>query len=828
MNSSPSPLAHKLKIDSSTTLVGAIGVALMVVGVFAFVFLNRSHVSSKDLYRPEGYIHRVKDLIETGRLVYRRADETTGGNKWGFIEFLEDPQHLPREKVKVQNSFYAESKRLQRDIEQFNQNGEGVFRIHRRRNKESKKIETAIRFDETSYNFYLPYPRRNTMDTKISSGGDELPTLGGENIALGFSALGEDVRLAGLSDIESLPLSEWFAPDPTNGSYRQALGYNLMGEADGTLISLRATETGTTLRVFASDRFRLFINGVSMQRPDGADAEAFIRNRREGLPDNTLRLDEGDRIRIRDLSAKHHEDEMIFRFGRFDGASLMQTWVENGKLVSQIDPKVARSLPFTQQLVNAINTYGSGKNLRPPKVELTVDQSLNSMLQTKLDTFVRKLDTSLVQNPHTEFEPACIAVVDALSGDVLAIPSYPSPADLEKLSQQFQTGRAPEDIGDSKISQLEWNQNFPTIPIGSTAKPILATAIWNTHPHLRKLTIHEPAGSIGSIFGLSLARPLKTSRHARTVDPVAFLGQSSNAYTVSLYLLTLARADSFSLDRNGFVNAVGGKVDFSRHIQGDLIPHGLLSEDLPAHNKLADFFDIDLNTDYLLGKTTPFDRSFISPVLQQLEIGDDDPLPAEFQRVTPARTILNLQEIDVVRGELVSMLVGGYTNRWSNLKLAEAYSRIGTGRKVQARLLRDTKAGKVPVFETMGDRQVLGLVHEGLTAAWKNGTAERLRRQVDRENALLAAEGLRLKFLAKTGTARREKYECAAVAFYAEIQNSSGKPLSALATTIYLQDRADSRGSAQNSAVAVELGAEVLPDLVHWLRRSPAVQNAPR
>ena len=81
--------------------------------------------------------------------------------------------------------------------------------------------------------------------------------------------------------------------------------------------------------------------------------------------------------------------------------------------------------------------------------------------------------------------------------------------------------------------------------------------------------------------------------------------------------------------------------------------------------------------------------------------------------------------------------------------------------------------------------------------------------------------------IAKTGTARRVKgRECAAFAFYVEVlPKGKGKPLAAVATTVYLQDRAHVRtgGLGENSAVAVELSKALLPHLASWLEENPEV-----
>jgi cell division protein FtsI/penicillin-binding protein 2 len=808
---------------------------LLILLLFGILFLNQSSISKIGFYEPIGYIKRVEDLIATGRLSHSPPVEQERVQRpWGSIAFIEATAEANAKKAAVQDEFYNESRRLRDDIDQFNEKGEGVFSIHKEINRKTGTRRNVIHFDRTAYNFHLPYPKSRPMDSKFSFGGTEMPTLGGDGIVLGFRKLEKDIESPLPEDIEELPLRAWFQPSPKSGGFYQELGYNLLGEENGPIFKLRATQDGATLQILHSDRFSPFVNGTSLQRPDSDQAKEFVEERRAGQPKNTYLLKVGDRLRIIDRHSQRPDSEMILRYGNYDNSSMMQSQLENGHVISQVDPEIARSLPFTQQIVDATNAYGSGKDgIRPPNVQHTVNQDLNTNLQIKLEEYVRKFDTNLAVVPDTEYEPACIAVVDAINGDVVAIPSYPSPQELESLTLKYQTGRAPDSISETKISRLKWNQNFQSVPIGSTTKPILATAIWSAFPDYARLVIIEPAESAGEIFGVKFPRtnPITTVSAERTINYVDFLGKSSNTYTASLYFLTLATPESFQINRSGAVQATTSSgLDFSRYIKGSFIPNGLSSPSLPANEMLAECFDIDLDLDYSAGSTKPRDRKFIAPLMRQLDIKDDEPLPTQFTEVTPERTNLNLQEIDIVRGELVSLLLGGSTNRWSNLKLAEAYARIGSGKRVTARLLRDSESDELPKFELMPDPKAIELVHEGLTASWFNTgngyTAAGIRGEVIRQTQMLATQNLNLKFLAKTGTPIRTKgRECAVFAFYAEISDERNSALSAVAVTIYLQDRAASRGVSRNSGVAVELGKQILPDLVDWMKKSEAVQS---
>ncbi len=78
----------------------------------------------------------------------------------------------------------------------------------------------------------------------------------------------------------------------------------------------------------------------------------------------------------------------------------------------------------------------------------------------------------------------------------------------------------------------------------------------------------------------------------------------------------------------------------------------------------------------------------------------------------------------------------------------------------------------------------------------------------------------------KQGVVVEEKRECAAFCLYLEVRDKSGTPVAALSSATYLQDRAATRGKTdpQNSAVAVQLTADFMPELIAWARTpSPAI-----
>lgn len=161
-----------------------------------------------------------------------------------------------------------------------------------------------------------------------------------------------------------------------------------------------------------------------------------------------------------------------------------------------------------------------------------------------------------------------------------------------------------------------------------------------------------------------------------------------------------------------------------------------------------------------------------------------------FSSVLPERANLQLDAVSSVRGKYTSMLLGSGTNYWSDLKLAEAYARLGTGRKIQARLtVNPKKETKLEDFVELPLKpETLTKVHAGMQQCAEGGngsTAERISDSIRAARAKFATKGLKFYALCKTGTATRrgpikkggiiveDKRECAAFCLYLEVRDKS-------------------------------------------------------
>ena len=800
---------------------GVMLASMVLVGALVLSLFYDSSRKPSGVYSPKGYYERVKGMLAGGALRYTPprelpAGERADGNMWGKIT-LDEGKAESKHKT-----FYEESRRLRLDLEQFNQDGPGgLFLL-----ADGKPVVSRW-----AHNFELPYPQKAPFPGAFSFRGEEMPTLASEKVLLTFIETEESPDQIPARELEIVEGSRWLTGRSKN-AYR-AKGYDLLTPSgQGRVLGLKVS--GEHVRLETPENrsaIDVHLNGIPLNRENLSAEESAgldeIRKRAKNMPPNWYQLEVGDRLLVRIRG-----DETVFRFGRLAGGLVNRSWMENGKEINKVDPELAREIPYLEQLHDAAHRFVARhpdpESLKSPNIRLTLDRGLHRSLRTELFNFVEVFDAKYSAEKEIERQPAAISVIDALTGDVLAMPSYPSPDRLDELLQLQNSGRLAR-FSDAEKRRLGRNQNLLRVPIGSTTKPLLATAIWNEYPELRRLVVDEPAESIRVVSGYDLKIPMATITNARTVGPEQFLEKSSNAYTASLYLATLADRKSYRIDRKGYLRGNDGGVDYSEFIRKGLIVGGLGNRPHPGNAKLSELFNVDLNTDWTAEHTRGLDPSLLEPMLRELGVKDGE-VPRSFQDVVSLRTNLGLQSVDTVRGELIAILLGGHTNRWSNVKLAESYARLGTGRRVRMRLTIDDDDER-PEFENLKvDREVLGLVHKGMTAAvGPGGTARYLETEYKKQQRKFAAKGLEFRMIGKTGTARRIKgRECAAFAFYAEVlPKGKSKPLAAVATTIYLQDRADVRdgGLGKNSGVAVRLAERVLPHLAGWLEDRPEVRG---
>jgi hypothetical protein len=349
----------------------------------------------------------------------------------------------------------------------------------------------------------------------------------------------------------------------------------------------------------------------------------------------------------------------------------------------------------------------------------------------------------------TSFRAAAV-LMDGLTGEVAALPSFPAaPEHLHPSQRGSPTHR----------KMLERNSNFVRMVAGSTAKPPMAMAIVNRFPALTDLRIRG-ASPFRVLFGLDLGTPVP-DQAGGDWDFRSFLARSSNKYAASLMLLGLSDADSLRSNACGGQSnepfAIGNRTYTCRPVMPFLenVRQGRLGT-VGGWSSAPPGWANDLYTLFCINPNSPEDAP---PVPSEACLPQDalrQPIwrGALFERprllaaASPDREGFGLQLVDKLYEDYVMTILGGNRGRWTTIGLAQAYSRIVTGRGTIARLTPAGDGGE----EAQPEQASIGInpqsqqrMLDGLKAVVMEGTGR----------ALLSAGlpiGDELRLFAKTGT----------------------------------------------------------------------------
>jgi cell division protein FtsI/penicillin-binding protein 2 len=216
-------------------------------------------------------------------------------------------------------------------------------------------------------------------------------------------------------------------------------------------------------------------------------------------------------------------------------------------------------------------------------------------------------------------------------------------------------------------------------------KPLLAAAALDAYPRLVNLEVEHSLGAYTTIANTELGAPFDAHRlYPGTRVPFsAFLPASDNVFAATLGFLAAAeRGDGGLPSRHGSSNESHMTVD-GRPLAGRpawKTKGGRMSiGESPFAASLEKLYAV-----HAVAKDAPVidDRFWKAAVDKGYMRGT-----FELQRITPEPVILRLEEVQAPR-MLATFMIGGGTDRWNNVGMTEAVSRIFTGRRIDLHLLR--------------------------------------------------------------------------------------------------------------------------------------------
>lgn len=723
----------------------AFGALLVFIVLGVWQLISFSFSPADDFYQPQGYIDRVNNLIREGKL-YSKLEKTNEGYR----------TIVHTANLKPEDEMFYEKSWLKPDVEAFNEGNADIFLVERGRlqgvNVYRHRIESPLASDWRWWGRIY------------SQSAEGYAYLWNSRRTLKLFRPPDDERVTAKpaqSDFREVVYGR-------NQFFQTGLGISLKGRNANKVADLYSLGDSIVLKSYSTGC--CFLNGHPL--PRGVEQ----------------RLEEGDLVQV--TFERNGREEFLFH--DFSQKPLSFVNVENGRLKrTHLD----RS-ELVQDLAESVET--AVRRSRPEgkqkfDVHLTLDEDLAGLTQNALESFTAQLSRRKAR--------ASVTVMDALSGQVLSV------ASIDKKSD-------------------EANGNLRLHPVGSATKIFLAAAAGQESSDLLDLRIDpHPIGDETDLLGYQLTQGFKLrDRSDGVTDFPAYIAKSCNRYHAVLMTLALARdsaaasnADPAALQHGILFTAdPAGQSDGTAYLGDSPIlnrpdlsyfltasPSGRLECNNLENSELALNLErlFDVKRKFVEGSAEIFDPQPWNALLVRLGIAQQPELFPAFYPILPQRANLGFNLNIDFRQDFVSLIFGGATNRWSNVQLAEATSRLVTNRKIHSHFVQKIKDGEREQLETM-EVQKLGMdetVHKALLQGMEGvslpgGTAGDLY-PVLQDLKARGKDGYTLEFYGKTGTPfrgeiRRGEAEVysSVFLFTALLRDHSGSLRDGLTFAIYMED----------------------------------------
>jgi hypothetical protein len=461
-------------------------------------------------------------------------------------------------------------------------------------------------------------------------------------------------------------------------------------------------------------------------------------------------------------------------------------------------------------------------------LRLSLAEPIQRAVQESLITYARKIDgiDGKAKEPFRklgEFRApplrAAVTVMDAVTGEVLALGSYPDEKTLDDLlagldKKASEAAVKPDGellqrailLRRSEIERLRGtllaNQNFPLHQIGSIFKPIFGLSVFATFPDLVSMEIPGHGENDNRpVLGYDMGK-FSDHAHGKTTSS-SFIANSCQRYMEHLGVFSLGRKESGAwsgLREGGGEVFIGGKsysgvlqpaCDKERCFLWQKDALNLVAkqytevrhlEKAPVSLDLEKRYGIELtrwNTESLpeeeLFDTNPWRDviSTIEPLLPEEEVGST---ASYLTGISPVKVVSYLEDFRALYRDFTQYLKGSGLNVWSNVMVAQSIARLVTGKEVVAWMGRLEDPLQPPKAECPNGAKPIGTfgrcpnkslpsvpaeaqeaVLKGMANVTAEGTATRLN--VDVKKAIAALEkaypGEKFNYYSKTGSVRR-------------------------------------------------------------------------
>lgn len=670
---------------TARTGLGALVVAVVLAAGLLAILAFGPGESRQDVYLPVGYVEEVERLVAAGKLRYDCTEDR-----------IEPVALSPTEETFYLHSYLAD------DVAAWNAGDRRPFLVEREevrgRGCEGRITGVNASFHNQRLPGYVAEAWRGSLFLR--------PVLGGTTLTSGAHTFEvSPVPWRRLPEMDARAYEDAWLRSTASGPDRSARSPRL---------ALKLLERG---RPFATVKY---VGDQAVFEVEGERPSVLL----DGCPVPLgwrVRLDGGEALSFH--QPRLLDERFAVEAGERAGLVSFLTRV-NGEPERRSYPE---RLPVAREVARAVDAVVGAARAADREavrddfdVHLTVDPFLTDRLEERM---ARVLGTRYGRRPLR----AGVTVLDAQSGRLLALATYPRPDDLDAL------GLGPDRAGGAaggagaRRELLRQNHNFLQHAVGSAGKPFLAAAILAAEPRLAALEVRcFPGGEPPStLLGYELGEHnLPGDCHGAGpdgwVDLESFLTVSSNRYMLYLGLLSMTEwgpdgpraAPGSELLPEGERYRLGGSVlarvpdlrvarEEEREPGARPVPDGAapptelqeVDEQGGFGRAFRDLFDQRVR--YRRERTAEaFDLGAWEPVVRAAYgLGPDDgPTPrpdevASFAPVASERVNLRLNLVQQLRQDLYTLLLGNGANRWTNVQLAEATARLVTGRAVEARLV---------------------------------------------------------------------------------------------------------------------------------------------
>ncbi len=727
-------------------ILRAAGVLVVVVIVVKIVLLWAD--PGDDVHKPRGYERVAQIFLRHGWIAINAEDKATIGESAG-----------QEAKGVFRRSF------LLSDVEEFNSGNNWIFGV------ENQQIESI---DTTRHNVVLPY-------SEIESWRGSLRYRGRGTLEGALRGIGVDIRL------DALTRNLFDQARPEEVVIRGDLQPEPLHRARGEVVNIYGQPRVYLGKVHLVGE-KIVIN--NRKPPDTVSMSVSGGPLPQG---NRAWLAPGDLLKLTwaQSASKFSRYALLWSEGGSSANVISAPCGINGRW-SRCPEET--TLPLASDIIASLDAGVVSKTTSTTNdfdVVMTLDRELHEEVQKALEQARQppkdaSTHASMKGVAARQRETrAAVTVMDALTGELLALASYPTKNALARV-----------DLPAEEEARLLRNHNFSRRPIGSVAKVLFGAAILDADPRLASLQLRQHSGeTVESIAGIHVDPPVESHPvnvgGDGLVDFHEFIEQSSNEYAA--VLLTLASATRkgaplpsftgpelpdegrYTIEGQSFERAPSPTVDNETRLnlasdeQGRVVA-GTLSnlEGEPWSDRFKQLFDVDKVI------TTPVERrpaiegdqmtdtAVWQPLLDRL-YGEQVPANHPLRAVGFERENLALNLSNAYRTQLLSLMYGGAAARFTNPKLCEMFSRLVTGRKVERSLVLGIPAAGEELPRAQ-PRQFPQLelnpsVRDELLRAMAavngpGGTAKSLYDTLAKIDRELAARNQALGFFSKTGSPR--------------------------------------------------------------------------